>query len=194
VLGHTADEVLNRTCHEVIGGCDRNGRSVCGTDCPIHRCVARGELPPSVEIQARTRDGPRVWLHLSVIVIPHEPGPLKAHILHDVTDHRHATEFMAQVASMLHETTTPACDPAQASASGGGEDTAGPVPGALTLTARERAVLRLMAEGLSNRVIAGRLQVSACTVRNHVQHILTKFGAHTRAHAVSLALRGGLFR
>jgi DNA-binding NarL/FixJ family response regulator len=100
---------------------------------------------------------------------------------------------MAQVASMLHETIPPAGDPAQAFA-GPGKDAAGPVPGLYTLTARERAVLRLMAEGLSNRAIAGRLQVSACTVRNHVQHVLTKFGAHTRAHAVSLALRGGLFR
>ena len=193
VLGHTADEVLNRRCHEVIGGCDRNGRPVCGTDCPIHQSVARGELPPSVEIQARTRDGPPVWLHLSVIVIPHAPGPLKAHILHDVSDHRHATEFMAQVTSMLHRATPPAPDPADAE-SGPGENAAGQVCGADTLTPRERAVLRLMAEGLSNRAIAGRLQVSAFTVRNHVQHVLTKFGAHTRAHAVSLALRGGLFR
>ena len=50
-------------------------------------------------------------------------------------------------------------------------------------------MLRLVAEGLSNRAIALQLQVSACTVRNHVQHILTKSGAHNRAEAVSLALR-----
>jgi DNA-binding NarL/FixJ family response regulator len=60
------------------------------------------------------------------------------------------------------------------------------------LTARERAVLRLMAEGLSNGAIAVRLQVSAYTVRNHVQHVLTKLGAHTRAQAVALAFRGRL--
>ena len=60
------------------------------------------------------------------------------------------------------------------------------------LTAREREVLDLLAEGLSNRVIADRLFLSVNTVRNYVQSILTKLDAHSKLEAVSSAARAGL--
>jgi DNA-binding NarL/FixJ family response regulator len=143
-----------------------------------------------MEVQVRTKDGRPVWLHFSVIVASHGPQPLKVHVLHDVSQDRHAMEFLAQVASLVHVD-----DAARANGgmhmlrSDAGDESAGAVPGVDTLTTRERHVLRLVAEGLSNRAIALQLQVSAFTVRNHVQHILTKSGVHNRAEAVSLALR-----
>ena len=60
------------------------------------------------------------------------------------------------------------------------------------LTAREREVLGLLADGLSSEAIAARLYLSANTVRNHVQSVLTKLGAHSRLEAVSIAARAGL--
>jgi len=60
------------------------------------------------------------------------------------------------------------------------------------LTRRERHVLQLMADGLSNRAIAGRLSLSLNTVRNHVQRILTKMGAHSKLEAVMIAFREDL--
>jgi DNA-binding NarL/FixJ family response regulator len=60
------------------------------------------------------------------------------------------------------------------------------------LTTREREVLGLLADGLSSEAIAGRLYLSANTVRNHVQAVLTKLGAHSRLEAVSVAARAGL--
>ncbi len=59
-------------------------------------------------------------------------------------------------------------------------------------TAREREVLRLLAEGLSTKSVAARLSVSPYTVRNHVQHLMEKSGSHTRAELVSLGFRAGL--
>jgi non-specific serine/threonine protein kinase len=49
------------------------------------------------------------------------------------------------------------------------------------LTAREREVAALVAEGLSNRDIAARLVISARTAETHVQHIMSKLGVATRA-------------
>jgi DNA-binding NarL/FixJ family response regulator len=59
-----------------------------------------------------------------------------------------------------------------------------PAPAFPGLTDRESEVLALMADGMDNREIAARLQVSAKTVANHVSHVLTKLQARDRVEAV----------
>jgi len=61
-----------------------------------------------------------------------------------------------------------------------------------TLTPRERQVLDMMAEGLGNKEIAWRLQISEHTVKFHVSSILAKLGASSRTEAVTKGLRRGL--
>jgi DNA-binding NarL/FixJ family response regulator len=57
------------------------------------------------------------------------------------------------------------------------------------LSSREREVLALVGEGLSGDEIAERLALSEQTVRTHVRNAMRKLDAHTRAHAIVLALR-----
>ena len=57
------------------------------------------------------------------------------------------------------------------------------------LTDRELEVLRLVAQGKSNREIAGDLYISENTVKNHVRNILEKLHLHTRMEAVMYAVR-----
>ncbi|MEU5868232.1 LuxR C-terminal-related transcriptional regulator [Nonomuraea sp. NPDC047529] len=67
-----------------------------------------------------------------------------------------------------------------------------PRPARDGLTERERDVLTLIAEGLSNRQIAARLHISPSTAGVHVSHILAKLGATTRTEAAAIAFRDGL--
>ena len=60
------------------------------------------------------------------------------------------------------------------------------------LTAREREVLALLAEGLTNAQIAEQIWISKNTVSVHVARILWKLGAGNRTQAVSVAFRKGL--
>jgi two-component system, NarL family, response regulator len=64
----------------------------------------------------------------------------------------------------------------------------------VALTERETEVLELVAQGLSNKEIAGRLGTASGTVKMHVQNVLEKLGASDRTHAVTIAIRRGILR
>ncbi|MEY9906549.1 DNA-binding NarL/FixJ family response regulator [Catenulispora sp. MAP12-49] len=90
-------------------------------------------------------------------------------------------------------------EPAQAAATPGTQstsDTPG-TPGTpilARLSEREREVLTLVAEGLSNAEIGERLYISSTTVKTHVTRMLAKLDARDRVHLVILAYRAGLAR
>ncbi len=65
-----------------------------------------------------------------------------------------------------------------------------PVPS--PLSARERMVVELLAEGLSTVAIAKVLGIRLVTVRNHIQHIQAKLGVHSRAETVAYVYRHNL--
>jgi DNA-binding NarL/FixJ family response regulator len=92
-----------------------------------------------------------------------------------------AAELRAAVAAAAHGL---AAFPAGLAPSSAGE----PEP----LTSREREVLELLGQGLSNRRIAGRLGISEHTAKFHVASVLAKLGVASRTEAVSLGLRRGL--
>ncbi len=58
----------------------------------------------------------------------------------------------------------------------------------MSLTEREREILRLLVHGATTRQIMDALAISQNTVRSHIQHLLDKLHAHTRAQAVQIAL------
>ncbi len=69
-----------------------------------------------------------------------------------------------------------------------------PVQPGEDMTDREREIMELMVDGLSNLEIAGRLVISQATVRFHVSNILSKLGVNSRTQAVSLALKNHLVK
>jgi DNA-binding NarL/FixJ family response regulator len=69
-----------------------------------------------------------------------------------------------------------------------------PVPGIDDLTQREREVVALAAEGLSNEEIAGKLYMSPSTAKTHALRAMGKLGARDRAQLVAIAYQAGLVR
>jgi len=63
--------------------------------------------------------------------------------------------------------------------------------GNAALTAREVQILKLLQEGMSNKMISRTLGIELATVKNHVHSILVKLNIHRRAEAVSLLYRSG---
>jgi DNA-binding NarL/FixJ family response regulator len=89
-------------------------------------------------------------------------------------------ELLARVRSALRHSAVPANNGSQGD------------PAAETLTSREREVLKLLARGLTQAEIAGKLFISPKTVGGHIQRVLTKLGVHSRAQAVAFAHEQGL--
>ncbi|UWZ86971.1 response regulator transcription factor [Occallatibacter riparius] len=61
------------------------------------------------------------------------------------------------------------------------------------LSARELQILRHVADGLSNKLIADRLSLSPDTVKSHLANVMAKLNANDRTHAVTIAVKRGYF-
>ncbi len=173
LLGYDREEALGRPCHEVLCWGDRHGEVVCNGSCPAGSPGEPDEIIGTREVLGRSATGRRLWLTSSTIVPPAElrDGIRLVHLVREVSL---PPELERLVADRL-----------------GGQspvhsEEASPLD---VLTNREREVLQLLTEGLDGAAVAAKLFVSPATVRNHIQHILTKLGVHSRTEAVALALR-----
>jgi DNA-binding CsgD family transcriptional regulator len=75
---------------------------------------------------------------------------------------------------------------------GRGDTTVPPALGRLGVTSREADVLRLVALGLSNQDIAGRLYLAPRTVKTHIEHLLAKTSLTSRVQLAALAIAEGI--
>ncbi len=182
ILGYAPEEVMGKRCFLLIQGLDESGQLSCIQDCPILCGARQGKLSPGQNLQVRAKDGFLRWLsvtHTFVGPLDNHPGAV-VHIFRDATPEIEAKRLLGSLAKQLSGYGT----------TQGGEEAGYSPP--TELTAREKQVLELLAQGEGTSSVAKTLTISNTTARNHIQNILAKLGVHTRLEAVAYALRHSL--
>jgi PAS domain S-box-containing protein len=175
MLGYTVREAVGRRCCDLLMGDDENGNRLCCRGCHIVDLVRMRTPVHSFDMRTRTKTGSAIWVNVSTLRVSRDgAGDVTVHLLRDVTATR---EILALIRERL---AIPApLVPAAPNSTG-------------ALTRRELEILHIIATGVNTKDAAERLHVSPATIRNHVQNILGKLGAHSRLEAVAYATRNRL--
>jgi len=172
LFGLDAEAALGMPCNQVFCWTDRCGDPVC-VGCPAAEAGTADETIETREVIGRSADGRTLWLSATTVVPPLELRD-QCRLVHLVREVSLPPELERLIVERLD----------------GWSLATRADNGALqALTPREREVLTLLTEGKDGPAIAEELYLSPATVRNHIQHILTKLGVHSRAEAVAVALR-----
>ena len=190
LLGFRARDVIGRPCHEVMRGETLSGHPFCSLSCAVGHRLGCGGGVRNFDIQTRTKGGKAIWLNVSSLPVPSRKKDrfLFAHLFRDIGKQakvRHLVQELHSALSAPDERPAPhiqhTLSPAFPS------DALPDIPSTLPLSTREREVLQHLAMGERTARIADTLCISTATVRNHIQHIFEKLGAHSRLEVLAVA-------
>lgn len=183
LFGYCASEVLRRNIDEVLEARDALGTRALagGFDAPTRRTNGTSPGIENFDLEVRVRDGRRIWVNVSTIVFDnHRTGRrLFVRLAHDISQRRRKEELLNQMMEVAQRLVRLTGDSSEHA----------PVE---PLSEQERRILKLFADGGNPAAIAGRLSISAQTLRNHLHHINRKLRTHNRLEAVTHAQRRGL--
>lgn len=159
LTGIPAAEVVGRYSWAVLGAEDATGAVACHADCTRARLLRDGWPVTAQRVSILAHEGRRHVL-LSTLALTVAGELVYVHLLRDAEE---------QSGAQVHaDATTVPAD---------------------RLTARQREILGLIAEGLPAKVISARLGLTETTVRNHIRGILVGLGCHSQLEAVAVARR-----
>jgi len=161
---------IGRPCHEVVAARHEDGRRFCTAGCRVAVRAARGVPLEPVECRIGRPGRTVQWARWTVIpiAIAGFDEPWLVHCAEDVDRARRMQDYVARLASRS--------EPLRAL---DGDSRPGP------LSPRQCEILELLSQDLELGQIAARLGIRHTTVRNHVQAILARLGAHSVQEAVA---------
>lgn len=183
LLGYSEQWVLGRPCCDVLNwNKPTSDHSFCQRNCYVsNMCNGGVDGKKSFMVKAKDKNGDSLSLSVNIILVP-ATCKNNWHVMHLL----HRAAFPDVLTAM--ENTTRKSSSRQSSISFNA-DRINADKNASRLTPREVEVLSLLSEGISGATIAKRLNISNTTVRNHVQHIQSKLGVHSKTEAVAYAYR-----
>ena len=180
VLGGRAGDLLGRPCHDVVAAKTTESEPFCAPVCPVLRLAReRTEIPPVDLCVAGATAAPR-WIRLIAFAFGGSPEQ-DPHVVECglcLESERAILEFMHRIAARSRR-------PPSAAMVGPFRSHCHQIH---ELSPRERQILDLLTADEPHARIAARLKVRQVTVRNHIQHLLAKLGAHSTLEAVALNL------
>lgn len=169
LLGRPSADLMGQACFDVIAGTDTAGRPWCSPGCPLFTTLdTRHEMEP-LTLHVGPEATP-VRLLIIPLTAPDTPTPWLVHCALPLAHLERAAHYLEHIAAR-----SPA-PPAEGTPA--------------RLTPREQCVLDLLSEDRDIDSIAAELGIRYVTVRNHVQHLLAKLGAHSVLEAVARNLLG----
>jgi PAS domain S-box-containing protein len=182
LFGRSEAEAMSARCHELFQ-CSDDHTTICSEHCIIERAAHDNRPLSNFDLRVQTKTG-KLWCNLSILIATDQVSGAR-HAIHIVRP----IEMRKRLEQALSEFV-------RTQAQKGQDDwptlALARKPIDLRLTSREVEVLRSLAKGHGTKAIANQLNISSATVKNHIKHILTKFGAHTRLEAIRHAERVGL--
>ena len=181
LFGYARADVLNRTCHEILGGKSALGAVVCAGEHSVQRYAARGELIPRFDLEVTTRSGLRKWVSVSTIVFEDSRlhRRLVAHLTSDITKRKETEQSFLRMVELSKQLVS----------IGDGQAELAPVE---ALSDQERRILSLFANTKNSGQVAKELGITLPTLRNHLHAINQKLRTHNRLEAVLHAMKRGL--
>jgi DNA-binding CsgD family transcriptional regulator len=172
LLGAPATACIGRPCHEVVASRTASGAAFCRSRCPLVAAAEAGREVEPVEVRVGEACGrAEHWVHLTAIPVdgPDRSGRWIVHTARVEDRARRIEDYVGRLAS-------------RSEAIREIDGRRGRAP----LSPREYEILDLLAEDVEQGRIASRLGLAPATVRNHVQHLLAKLGAHSIEEAVAM--------
>lgn len=183
MFGYDATEVIGRDINEVLDARDDLGTQALagGSEAATRRWDPESGGIANFDLEVRVRSGARIWINVSTIVFVSRRSrrPLFVRLARDVSAHRRSELLAERMVESAREILALAREPSDMA----------PVA---TISAQERRILKLFAQGKNAATIARRLDISAQTLRNHLHRINRKLRTHSRLEAVTHAQRRGL--
>jgi PAS domain S-box-containing protein len=183
LLGYSAEEVLHRNIDDVLKARDSMGTDALagGSEATARSWNGMSGGVPNFDLEVETSASQKLWVNVSTIVFNNTRTgrQLFVRLMHDVDQRHRNEELLARMIEAARQLVQLA------------ETSSGHAP-VTPLSEQERRILALFAEGNDPGTIAGRLNISAQTLRNHLHHINRKLRTHNRLEAVTHAQRRGL--
>ena len=181
LFGLPASSAVGKTCAAFVKGRVDGRTPVCCESCDVLECVRAGRDVSNFDMEISTAAGRRVWVNVSLLVThdDHTERSLVVHMMRDIRRRKKTEQLTREMFRIARSLVNSA-------------EQSGELPPIVPLTSQEKKILALLVAGKATKEVAGELQISMSTLRNHISHINQKLHTRNRTEAVMKALKRGI--